>query len=79
MVTVDSKQLFIGLNATERKIAYLSGGGLAISQEWTEFMKERNRDLEVQQSFSNIKPLSEAYASREGLIFCRPTGVRIHG
>jgi len=39
--------------------------------------EERNRDLEIQQSFSNIKPLSEAYASREGLIFCRPTGVRI--
>jgi hypothetical protein len=40
MVTVDSKQFFIGLNAPECKIAHLNGGGLAISQEWTKFMKD---------------------------------------
>jgi chemotaxis regulatin CheY-phosphate phosphatase CheZ len=77
VVTVDSKQFFICLNASEGKIANLNSRGLAISQEWTKFVKDETEIEKYRSLFQNIKPLSEAYASREGLIFCRPTGVRM--
>jgi hypothetical protein len=40
MVTVDSKEFFIGLNAAQCKIAYLNRSSLAIAEEWSEFVKD---------------------------------------
>ena len=77
MVTVDSKQFFISLNAPERKIADLNSRGLAISQKWMKFVKDETEIQKYSSLFQIIKPLSAAYASRKGLISCRPTGVRI--
>ena len=41
VITIDSEQLFICLNAAQCKIAHFSGGGLAIAQEWTKFVKDK--------------------------------------
>ena len=40
MITVDSKQLFICLDAAQRKIANLISRGVAMSKEWTKFVKD---------------------------------------
>ena len=77
MVTVDSKQFFISLNAAECKIANLDCRGLAVSQKWAKFVKEKAEIKKYSSFFQKIKPLSVAYASRKGLISCRPTGVRM--
>ena len=40
MVTIDSEQFFICVNAAQCKIADLNSAGLAIAQKWTEFVKD---------------------------------------
>ena len=40
MVAIDSKQFFIRLNAAECEVADLNGRRLAITHEWTEFVKD---------------------------------------
>ena len=40
MVAVNSKQFFVRLNAVEREIADFNRGRVAISQEWTKFVKD---------------------------------------
>ena len=77
MVTVDSKQFFIRLNASKCKIAHLNGRRLAISQKRMKFVKDETEIQKYSSLFQIIKPLSAAYASRKGLISCRPTGVRM--
>ncbi len=39
-VAVDSEQFFICLKAAQCKLADLNGHRLAITQEWTEFVKD---------------------------------------
>lgn len=77
MVTVDSKQFFIRLKTAACKIADLNSRGLAISQKRMKFVEDKTEIQKYSSLFQIIKPLSVAYASRKGLISCRPTGVRM--
>ena len=78
MVAVNSKQFFISLDAAECKIADLASRGLPISQKRMKFVKDETEVQKYSSLFQIIKPLSVAYASRKGLISCRPTGVRMY-
>ena len=77
MVAVDSKQFFISLNAAECKISNFNSRGLAIAQKRMKFVKDETEIQKHSSLFQIVKPLSVAYASRKGLISCRPTGVRM--
>ena len=43
MVAIDSKQLFICVNAAKCEIAHFMRRSVAISQEWTKFVKDETK------------------------------------